>query len=68
MNGDDGFYYLHEDNELQGAVLKLNDFQFLELIISWNNSYKEFCKLTVPKVEYEFWFNGLDIQIIGEQD
>ena len=40
MNGDDGFYYRHEDNELQGAVLKLNDFQFLELIISWKKILK----------------------------
>jgi len=69
MDGDEAFYFLHEDGHLQGAVLThVDDFSlagtddFVEKVIRQVEQ-----QLTVSKVEKDkFWFTGLDISAVKD--
>ena len=69
MDGDEAFYFLHKNGQLQGAVLThVDDFnlagtdEFVAEVIS-----KVEKQLTVSKVEKDkFWFTGLDVCTVGD--
>ena len=69
MDGDEAFYYLHKNGQLQGAVLtNVDDFnlagtdKFVAEVISRVEK-----QLTVSKVEKDkFQFTGLNVCTIGD--